>query len=145
MIFTKTFTILFLFAAFTGNFGEILAQVKKPAVKLPCERGEKLLKNEKNEVIIRSHEELKKLVIKQITPEFPRSCRCQGIIRVSILIDRQGKVKCVSSNSGNPLLRAAAMQAAKQWTFKPTLSSEKAVSLRGVLIFEFSSDGQVFY
>jgi len=40
--------------------------------------------------------------------------------------------------SGHPLLRDAALQAARQWVFKPTELSGVAVKVQGVLTFNFT-------
>lgn len=119
--------------------------MKQSAARLSCERGEKLLRNEKNSIVTFSHKDLKGMTTDQVTPVFPPFCRCKGIIRVSVLIDTKGKVKCVNTVAGNPLLRASAMQAAKKRTFNPIISNGKAFTARGTLVFEFSSDGQVTY
>lgn len=122
-----------------------LTQTKSPSIPLVCERNEKLFRNEQNEIITLDHQQLKHIAVEQVSPKYPRSCRCLGIIKVAVLIDVKGKVKCVNTTEGNPLLRASAMQAAKKWKFEPVLSNDKSIAARGELVFEFSSDGQVTY
>lgn len=141
---TPSFLILLLVIAVTVS-GKILAQTNQASVRLTCERGEKMLRDEKKAIIILDHKHLKEIAVEQASPKFPRSCRCLGIIRVSILIDAKGRVKCVNTTEGHPLLRAVAMQAAKRWTFNPVIANGQAVSVRGELVFEFSADGQVTY
>jgi protein TonB len=38
---------------------------------------------------------------------------------------------------GHPLLRQAALEAAQQWKFRPTLLSGAPIKVTGVLIFNF--------
>lgn len=137
--------LLFLFMIAVTFSSKIPAQTKQSATRLSCERGEKLLRDEKKTIVTLDHNRLKEIAVEQVSPKFPHSCRCLGIIRVSILIDAKGRVKCVNTTVGNPLLRASAMQAAKKWTFNPVMIDGKVVSARGELVFEFSSDGQVTY
>ena len=137
--------LLLVFVLGVAFSSQDLAQTKQSETRLPCERGEKLLRNEENAIVTLDHNQLKEIAVEQVAPKFPRSCRCLGIIKVKILIDAKGRVKCFNTTEGNPLLRASAMQAAKKWTFKPTTMNGKTVSVRGELSFEFSSDGQITY
>ena len=145
MIKKNLFFLLFLSLAAMTFDSEVSAQTKQAPARLTCERGEKLLRDKKKAIVTLDHTRLKEIAVEQVSPKFPRSCRCLGIIRVSILIDAKGRVKCVNTSGGNPLLRASAMQAAKKWTFNPVMTDGKAISARGELVFEFSSDGQVTY
>ena len=42
--------------------------------------------------------------------------------------------------NGHPLLRNAALEAARQWTFTPTRLSNVPVKVQGVLTFNFKLD-----
>jgi TonB family protein len=71
-------------------------------------------------------------------PALMRQAHIQGTVLVSIYVDRQGKVACVDLIHGHPLMAAASMDAAKQWTFRPMLPRVRPVSFFGHLAFTFS-------
>ncbi len=62
-------------------------------------------------------------LIREVQPEFPvlaRDARIGGTVRLKAIIARDGKVEDLSLISGQPLLVQAAMDAVKQWLYKPT-------------------------
>ena len=78
--------------------------------------------------------------IKKIQPPYPsmaKAVRAAGAVQVQVLISEEGRVISASSISGHPLLRDAAVQAAHQWVFSPTLLNGKAFKASGVLTFNF--------
>lgn len=63
-------------------------------------------------------------LIRRVNPVYPplaQQALIQGIVRLTLLISREGTVANVSVVSGHPLLIAAAIDAAKQWIYQPTL------------------------
>ena len=78
--------------------------------------------------------------VKKIQPPYPpmaKAVRAAGAVQVQVLISEEGRVISASSISGHPLLRDAAVQAAHQWVFSPTLLNGKAFKASGVLTFNF--------
>jgi hypothetical protein len=67
--------------------------------------------------------------------------RISGIVKLDILVDREGKVACVRVISGHPLLLGVSLEAARKWTFRPMMQRGRPVSFFGHLDFEFSMDG----
>jgi len=67
-------------------------------------------------------------IITQTHPNYPplaRQARIQGTVVLHAIIDKEGKVAQLEVMSGHPLLVQAAMEAVKQWRYKPTqLNSE---------------------
>jgi protein TonB len=72
-------------------------------------------------------------------PEYPlaaRQAHVQGVVEVLATIGIDGKVKAASAISGPPLLRKPAVDAVRQWTYKPTkldgaaIESETHVEVR---------------
>jgi hypothetical protein len=77
-------------------------------------------------------------------PIFPKSCRCKGIINVRVLIDvPTGKVVDAKAFSGHPLLRVSAVEAAKQARFSPTTYTGKRIFAKGILVYNFDTNGKV--
>jgi len=63
-------------------------------------------------------------LINQVKPVYPpeaRAARIQGVVVLQATIDRQGNVSNVSVVSGHPLLNEAALDAVKQWRYRPVL------------------------
>jgi len=72
-------------------------------------------------------------------PALARQARIEGYVFVDILVNDTGKVWCARLVSGHPLLASSAINAAKDWTFRPMKQEGKAVWFYGHLRFHFSS------
>jgi len=75
------------------------------------------------------------------TPVYPsaaRSMRIAGKVTVQVLIDESGDVVSASAASGHPLLKAAAVAAARRAKFSPTLLSGQPVKVSGVITYNFT-------
>jgi TonB family protein len=73
-------------------------------------------------------------------PPFPpiaRATRASGAVVVKIIVDEEGKVVAVQAVSGHPLLQAAAIRAAREAKFAPTLLDGKPVKIMGTLSYNF--------
>jgi periplasmic protein TonB len=75
-----------------------------------------------------------------VKPPYPaaaRAVRAAGAVNVQVTIDENGNVISASAVSGHPLLRAAAVQAARSSKFSPTMLSGQAVKVTGVIVYNF--------
>lgn len=70
-------------------------------------------------------------------PPAARAVRASGAVSVQVLIDESGRVVSASAVSGHPLLRAAAVQAARGARFSPTQLSGQPVKVSGVITYNF--------
>lgn len=70
-------------------------------------------------------------------PAAARAVRASGAVNVQVKIDEKGNVVSASAVSGHPLLQQAAVAAARQAKFAPTLLSGQAVSVTGVIVYNF--------
>lgn len=73
-------------------------------------------------------------------PGLARQARLEGYVFVDILVDESGRVACAQVVSGHPIFIPAALQAAKDWTFRPERQGGRPVSVRGHLRFHFSPE-----
>ena len=76
---------------------------------------------------------------KRVTPVYPSAARNAGIsgtVRVFAIVDEAGKI-WVTNSEGPTLLRRAAEDAARNWTFPPTVVSGKPARIAGYLDFDF--------
>jgi TonB family protein len=84
---------------------------------------------------------LQGLAVKKVQPPYPPAARAvgaQGAVQVQVLISETGDVIEATVVSGHQLLRAAALEAARQWRFQPTEVSAKPVKVQGILTFNFT-------
>lgn len=70
-------------------------------------------------------------------PPAARAVNAEGAVTVQVLIDEDGLVVSASAVSGHPLLRAAAVDAAKGATFSPTRLAGQPVKVSGVITYNF--------
>jgi protein TonB len=70
-------------------------------------------------------------------PPAARAVRASGAVTVQVLIDESGSVVSATAVSGHPLLRAAAVQAARSARFSPTQLSGQPVKVSGVITYNF--------
>ncbi len=70
-------------------------------------------------------------------PQLAKASRAQGMVTVQVLVDEQGNVASAKAVSGHPLLQQAAVQAARNARFTPTLLSGQPVKVTGVITYNF--------
>lgn len=83
---------------------------------------------------------LRGMAIRRVTPAYPamaRQIRLSGQVQVQITISEEGTVLEAAAINGHPLLRSAALDAARQWLFTPTRLGQVPVKVQGLLTFEF--------
>lgn len=79
------------------------------------------------------------------SPEYPaiaKQANASGPVSVEVTIDEEGNVISANAVSGHPLLRAAAVSAARQAKFSPTKLSGQGVKISGVLVYNFGTQQQ---
>jgi TonB family protein len=77
-----------------------------------------------------------------VTPVYPaiaHASHAAGEVQVQVLIGTEGNVIAAQVISGHPLLRAAAIKAARESKFTPTLLEGKPVIVNGIIIYNFVS------
>jgi TonB family protein len=70
-------------------------------------------------------------------PEPARIIKASGAVNVQVLLDETGKVISAQAVSGHPLLRRAAVEAAYQALFTPTILGDQPVKVSGVITYNF--------
>lgn len=68
-----------------------------------------------------------------------RSARASGTVVVQVVIDEKGRVISAKATSGHVLLRDAAVLAAKEARFSPTMLSGQPVKITGEINYNFAS------
>jgi TonB family protein len=80
---------------------------------------------------------------KRIEPVYPplaKAARISGSVVVEVTTDEEGNVSSVRAISGHPLLKDAAVAAARGWRFTPTILQGIAVKVIGTITFNFGLD-----
>ena len=75
---------------------------------------------------------------KPVYPSAARAVCAAGAVTVQIVTDENGSVISANAVSGHPLLRQAAVTAARQAKFKPSLISGNPVKTTGVIVYNFA-------
>ena len=84
------------------------------------------------------------LLIKSVNPPYPEEARhghIQGQVVLKVLIDMEGNVESVSLVSGHPLLAPPAIEAVKQWKYKPFLLEGKPSEVETQIVVNFTLSG----
>ena len=80
------------------------------------------------------------LLVKKVQPDYPpdaRDQRIQGVVLLKVNIDKEGNVIKVELISGHPLLAPAAMDAVKQWKYKPYYLGDQPVEIQTQITVNF--------
>src|SRR6267378_1666989 len=83
-------------------------------------------------------------LIKRVNPTYPplaAQSHISGTVRLHAIIGKEGTVREVDALSGHPLLLQSAMNAVKQWQYKPTLLNGRPVEVDTTIDVEFNLAG----
>jgi len=71
-------------------------------------------------------------IIKKVAPKYPGKARAAGIqgkVTLHVIIGKDGSVSQVDVIAGHPLLIQAAIDAVRQWKYRPTLLNGEPVEV----------------
>ena len=131
----KRLTIVFVFAIF-GTV-QLFAQNPSPSPTVYREKvttGNKSVPNQLNGGVLNGK------ATYLAKPKFPAAARAvneSGSVCVQVLFEVEGNVRSATAVSGHPLLRAAAVEAARVAKFAPTRLSGNPVKVYGVITYNF--------
>ena len=72
------------------------------------------------------------LLIRRVNPTYPplaRQARIQGVVILQAQISKDGSIENLQLISGHPMLAPAAIEAVKQWKYKPYLLNGEPVEV----------------
>lgn len=84
------------------------------------------------------------LLVKKVPPDYPleaKLVRLEGTVVLHAIIDREGEVSQVNAISGPPLLESAAVDAVKQWQYRPYSMNGQPVDVETTVEVVFALDG----
>jgi periplasmic protein TonB len=81
------------------------------------------------------------LLVHKVVPEYPfvaKEAHIQGAVVLQALIAKNGSIENVQVVSGPPQLASAAVQAVKQWRYKPYYLNGQPVEVQTMIDVNFS-------
>ena len=81
------------------------------------------------------------LLIHEVRPQYPtlaRSARVQGAIVLQATIGKDGTIRDLHLLSGHPLLAQAALEAVRQWRYRPYLLNDEPVEVDTTITVNFT-------
>lgn len=117
-----------------GSGGAVVATIEEPPPVVKVEPPPAKQK------LIQSIGVIESKAISKPSPPYPvmaKAARVSGPVTVQIIVDEVGKVVSARALKGHPLLVNAAVQAAYQARFTPTLLSKQPVKVSGIITYNF--------
>jgi TonB family protein len=84
------------------------------------------------------------LIVTKVPPQYPekaRKKRIQGTVVMHAVISKAGDIKTVELVSGHPLLAPPAIEAVKQWKYRPYLLNGNPVEVDTEIVVNFTLAG----
>ncbi|HUO25543.1 MAG TPA: energy transducer TonB [Candidatus Aquilonibacter sp.] len=84
------------------------------------------------------------LLIRKIEPQYPslaRAARVEGDVVLKAIISREGNIEDLQLVSGHPMLVPAAIEAVKQWHYRPYLLNGQPVEVETTITVIFALSG----
>src|SRR5580704_6396682 len=84
------------------------------------------------------------MIIRKIQPAYPplaRQARIQGPVVLQAEIGKDGSIQNLRLISGHPMLAPAAIEAIKQWKYKPYILNGEPVEVETTITFNFTLSG----
>ena len=80
------------------------------------------------------------MLIRRVTPVYPQAAlitRTEGAVVLRAVVGKDGSVKDLRVISGNPFLSGAAVDAVRQWQFKPYVLNGAAIEVETQVTVNF--------
>ncbi len=84
------------------------------------------------------------LLVRRVQPNYPplaRQARIQGTVVLRAVISKDGSIENLTLVSGHPMLAPAAIDAVKQWKYKPYLLNGEPVEVDTEVLVNFTLSG----
>jgi protein TonB len=83
-------------------------------------------------------------LIRKVLPTYPplaRGVRIQGQVVLQAVISKQGTIENLRLLSGHPMLVSAAIEAVRQWRYRPYILNNEPVEVETQITVNFSLTG----
>lgn len=84
-------------------------------------------------------------LLKKVEPEYPHICIVAGIsgaVRLHAIIATDGSIENLTVVAGHPLLAEAALEAVRQWRYKPYILNGRAIEVETFITVVFREPGR---
>jgi periplasmic protein TonB len=84
------------------------------------------------------------MIVSKVQPSYPKEARkkkIQGPVLMQAVIGTNGDIIDIRLISGHPLLAPAAMEAIKQWKYRPYVLNGTPVEVETTIVFNFTLSG----
>ena len=84
------------------------------------------------------------LLLRRVQPDYPiaaKRIRVQGAVEIVALISREGMIEHLQVVSGHPMLIRAALDAVKQWRYRPYVLNGDPIEVETRITVNFSLAG----
>jgi periplasmic protein TonB len=84
------------------------------------------------------------MLVRRVQPNYPplaRQARIQGVVVLQAQISKEGNIENLQLISGHPMLAPAAIEAVKQWKYKPYLLNGEPVEVETQVQVNFTLSG----
>ena len=113
------------------NLGDIATNAPPPPPPPPPPKQERISEGAMQSNAIRK--------VEPIYPSLAQRSRITGRVVLEVEIDEEGNVVNVTAKTGHQLLRQAAIDAIKQWKYRPALVNGEPVSVIGTVNVDFGN------
>ena len=79
--------------------------------------------------------------VQPIYPPLARAARIQGPVHLRAIISRTGTIENLQALEGHPMLVGAAIDAVRQWRYRPYILNDEAVEVETQITVNFSLSG----
>lgn len=79
--------------------------------------------------------------VQPVYPELARQARIQGPVRLRAIISKTGAIENLQALSGHPMLVSAAVNAVRQWRYRPYLLNGEPVEVETEITVNFMLSG----
>lgn len=83
-------------------------------------------------------------LLRRVQPAYPlaaQAARIQGVVVLTAVISREGMIENIRVVSGHPLLVGAAVEAVRQWRYRPYLLNDQPVEVETQITVNFTISG----
>jgi periplasmic protein TonB len=79
--------------------------------------------------------------VQPVYPPLARQARIQGAVQLRAVISKTGTIEHLTLESGHPMLAGAALDAVRQWRYRPYLLNDEPVEIETQVIVNFVLSG----
>jgi len=123
-------------------FAQSDKSARRPAIGMTgaCFERFRVAHDSSGKPLILTTKELDKMAVERKMPTFPpMGARITGSVRMRVLIDEAGRIRCATGVQGHPILVKWLTDTFGRWRFHPYMSKRKPIPAVGFLDYRFDA------